>query len=469
VYENFLALQELPVYHLLLEGILICWVIWLLVAAKSKTARIKLSKAEEEQLLAEWTPEPLLPETPDPNHPALRPRTVRGKVGHHVDVGSGPLLNLAGLDFLRLGESKEVEEAALATLDTYGVGSCGPRGFYGTTEEHLKLEEAIARFYGAEAAVLYSYGFSTAASIIPAYSKRGDIVFADERVSFPIQRGLQASRSKVAYFRHNDPAHLEELLEKQAAEDKKNPAAAKASRRFLVAEGLYLNTGLIAPLPQLVELRRRYKLRLFLDESCSYGTLGDTGRGALEHWGVERHEVDITMASLELAAGSTGGFACGTAFVINAQRLGGLGYVFSASLPPLQCAAVRKGMEVLTRDGASLVGALQHNARLMHRRLQAGLGAGFQVKGDEVSCIKHLQLAPAPSRTDEEQLHLLEKMVAEAEARGVCLTVASLNRHKEHLPPPPSIRLCVNSALTEAEVETGAKAVIEAAEAVLGQ
>jgi len=467
VYESFLALQELPVYHLLLEGVLICWVIWLLVAAKSQTARMKLSRAEEEQLLAEWTPEPLLPETPDPAHPALRPRTVRGKVGHHVDVGSGPLLNLAGLDFLRLGESEEVEKAALDTLDKYGVGSCGPRGFYGTTEEHLLLERAIADFYGVEAAVLYSYGFSTAASIIPAYSKRGDVVFADEAVCFAIERGLQASRSKVAYFRHNDTDHLEELLEKQAAEDVKNPAAAKASRRFLVVEGLYFNTGEVAPLPKLVELARKYKLRLFLDESCSYGTLGETGRGVLEHWGVQRHEVDITMASLEMAGGSTGGFACGTKFVINAQRLAGLGYVFSASLPPLQCAAVRQGMSILTRDGAAFASQLHHNCRLMHKLLKEQLPASVMVKGAELSCIKHLQLAPQdPAKSPEEQLQLLERIVKETEGRGVCVTVASIHRPSRR-PPPPSIRLALATALTEEQLATAARALGEACRAVL--
>lgn len=116
----------------------------------------------------------------------------------------------------------------------------------------------------------------------------GHVIFcSDEAVNFAIQKGLDASRSTIVYFKHNDAKDLERLLKEQEKSDLKNPKKAQKTRRFLVAEGIYLNTGELCPLAELVELRKRYKLRLFLDESVSFGTLGKTGRGLTEHLNVD--------------------------------------------------------------------------------------------------------------------------------------------------------------------------------------
>lgn len=106
---------------------------------------------------------------------------------------------------------------------------------------------------------------------------------SDEHVSFPIQKGFDASRSKVFYFKHNDVNDLERLLKQQDALDRKNPKKAAKIRRFIIVEGIYANTGEMCPLREIIELRRRYKLRLILDESISFGSLGKNGRGILEH------------------------------------------------------------------------------------------------------------------------------------------------------------------------------------------
>ena len=132
-------------------------------------------------------------------------------------------------------------------------------------------------------ACLYSHGFSTIATAIPVYAKPGDIVFADEASNFAIQKGLDASRCKVRYFKHNNIAHLIDLLEKQAKEDEENPTKANKLQRFLVVEGIYC-TGEICSLDQMIKLKDEYKLRIFIDESISFGTLGPTGRGITEHF-----------------------------------------------------------------------------------------------------------------------------------------------------------------------------------------
>lgn len=99
--------------------------------------------------------------------------------------------------------------------------------------------------------------------------------------------GLKASRSRIVFFKHNNMAHLEKLLLEQAAEDERNPRKAARTRRFLVAEAIYMNTGNMCPLPKLVQLRNRFKLRMFLDESISFGVLGKTGRGLIEHFDID--------------------------------------------------------------------------------------------------------------------------------------------------------------------------------------
>lgn len=117
---------------------------------------------------------------------------------------------------------------------------------------HLELEDKLAKFFKVEEGIIYSYGFSTIASAIPAYSKRGDVIFVDEAVNFAIQKGLTASRSNIKFFKHNDVDDLERLLKEQEDEDMRNPKKAKATRRFLVVEGLYINTGDLCLLPKMV-------------------------------------------------------------------------------------------------------------------------------------------------------------------------------------------------------------------------
>lgn len=191
-------------------------------------------------------------------------------------------------------------------------------------------------------------------------------ICSDECVSFHIQKGIDASRSKTTYFKHNDVADLERLLQEQDAIDRKNAKRAAKIRRFIIVEGIYANTGEMCPLQEIVELRRRYKLRLILDESISFGSLGKNGRGILEHLNVnvnsthffvvwflpkkknadvnqpwktfdsfQSEDVDLICSTLENSVGSIGGFSVGTTFIVEHQILTGLGYCFSASAPPL--------------------------------------------------------------------------------------------------------------------------------------
>ncbi|PIK33693.1 putative serine palmitoyltransferase 1 [Apostichopus japonicus] len=209
-----------PMYHIVVEIVLIVFIIRLLLTKSYPIESNELTEAEKEELIQDWEPEPLVPYTPE-DHPDLKPRVVTKQSPTSLVVNGKEGINMATLNFLGMIGRKETEEAGLKAAATYGVGSCGPRGFYGTIDVHLFLEEKLAQFFGVEQAILYSYGFSTVASAIPAYAKRGDIIYCDEGVSFPIQMGLLASRSKLKFFKQNDMDDLQRLLEDQESLDKK--------------------------------------------------------------------------------------------------------------------------------------------------------------------------------------------------------------------------------------------------------
>nr|UVW99770.1 serine palmitoyltransferase 1 [Nephotettix cincticeps] len=387
------------VHHLFLEFLLIIWVLWL-ISKKNDKSDLKLTENEKEALIRDFEPEPLVTAV-SPSHYALKPRIVRGKAGKYLNIDGIKCLNFATHNYLGFIGDENIENKAKKTIEKYGVGSCGPRGFYGTSEMHLELEKRLAEFMGAEDAVVYSYAFSTISSAIPAYSKRGDIIFVDEKVNFSIQKGLDASRSVIKFFKHNNMKDLERILEETKLADHKNPKKAQRSRRFLVVEGVYANTGEICPLPDLVELRIKYKLRLFIDESISFGVLGKTGRGVTEHFRIPRSEVDLIMASLENSLGSIGGFCVGSSFIVDHQRLSGLGYCFSASLPPLLVMAAMEALSSVDQH-PEMLDRLNHLCRVMHRSLNGSsvINNHFSVSGDPESPIHLLLFKPVVHSTN---------------------------------------------------------------------
>uniref|UniRef100_A0A8C2B9D2 Serine palmitoyltransferase 1 n=2 Tax=Cyprinus carpio TaxID=7962 RepID=A0A8C2B9D2_CYPCA len=461
--EMVQAFYEAPAYHLILEGILILWIIRLLFSKTYKLQeRSDLTEKEKEELIEEWQPEPLVPLV-SKDYPSLNYDVVTGPPSHKIIVNGKECVNFASFNFLGLLESECVKLKALSSLKKYGVGTCGPRGFYGTFDVHLELEERLAKFMRTEEAIIYSYGFATIASAIPAYSKRGDIIFVDEAACFSIQKGLQASRSFIKYFKHNDMEDLERLLKEQEIEDQKNPRKAEVIRRFIVIEGLYINTADLCPLPELVKLKYKYKVRIFLEESMSFGVLGEHGRGVTEHFGVNIDDIDLISANMENALASIGGFCCGRSFVIDHQRLSGQGYCFSASLPPMLAAAAIEALNIMEED-PGLFRVLRDKCKHVHKALQGT--PGLKVVGEPLAPALHLQLENSSgSRTDD--LKLLRAIVDYSLDRQIALTLARYLDKEERFLPPPSIRVVVTVEQTQEEVERAAQCIREAAVKIL--
>jgi Aminotransferase class I and II len=259
---------------------------------------------------------------------------LKSAAGPTVDVlleGSGQevtgAVNMCSLNFLGLVGDRAVLDKCKETMKKYGCGACGPRGFYGTVDVHLECEAALAKMFGVPDAILYSFGSSAQSSVIPAFCKRGDVVVCDKGISFALQTGINLSRSDVFWFEHNNMADLERVLCEVTALDMKGTSRATRQRRFITVEGVYANYGDIAPLDEIVALKNKYNFRLVLDESASLGTLGDSGRGALEHFGVRRPIWEMRLHLLaEFASASPALFrtsVClvrGTAFQLLSRR-----------------------------------------------------------------------------------------------------------------------------------------------------
>ncbi|KAH8325198.1 hypothetical protein KR074_009555 [Drosophila pseudoananassae] len=454
--------RNTPTFALVLETLLLIAVIWLLLHRRGGGRRRRLTKEEEDSIIASYEPEPLVGDT-DPNHPLLRTRIVQSRVGKRIKVDGHECLNLASHNYLGFLEDQEILDDACKSLRKYGVGSCGPRGFYGTMDVHLDLEDRIAKFMDLEEAIVYSYGFSTVASAIPAYAKRGDIIFVDEAVNFAIQKGLDASRSTIVFFKHNDVEDLERLLVEQEKRNQKNPKKALKTRRFLVAEGIYMNTGEICPLPDLVALRQKYKLRLFIDESISFGTLGKGGRGVTEHFNVDRDEVDLISSGMEGSMGTIGGFCVGSHFIAEHQRLSGLGYIFSASLPPMLTQAAISALNRFEQD-PQIFEQLQTKAKTLHQKFSNF--TKLRLRGDALSPVKHLYLAE-PAENFDVELKLLTELADKSISQGVAIVQAAYLQNRERVPVRPSIRIAVNRLLDDADISTAFEVIEKVSNSLL--
>lgn len=273
---------------------------------------------------------------------------------------------------------------------------------------HMALEADIARFLGTEKAIIYSQGFSTISSVIPAFSKRGDIIVADAGVNFAIQKGIQISRSTTMYYKHNDLDALEATLKSVVQKYKRKRPL---TRRFIITEGVFENDGQITNLKRLVELKRKYKFRLILDEGLSFGTVGRTGRGLTEVFDVPATEVDMIVGSMANTLGAAGGFCAGSNEVVFHQRINGPAFVYSAALPALLAVSASVGINRLQRGGGGgsddVLARLRENVSTLRGTLD-GIESLYIPSAPE-SPLVHLQIR---SRSDRHPNTSLEKFEA---------------------------------------------------------
>lgn len=477
---QFALLQwEQHPYHIVIEIAFVAAFLYFYMIPLHKAKKLKvepLTKKEEEMLLEEFHSEPLRTTQPDSNvivkpHTAIEHLNVAARSGVKLSIvpahGQKPVecLDLATFDYHSLSTHEEVRDVAKRAVAAYGVGSCGPRGFYGTVKPHLDLETNIAKFLGVDSAIIYSFSFATVSTLIPCYSSRGDYIVADEGISLPTQEGCHLSRANVAYYKHNDLFHLEELM---AGVQNKDSKSKKISRRFVVTEGLFRNSGDLCHLPEIVSLCRKYKFRLILEDSYGFGAVGPTGRGTPEHFQIPTSLVDIYVGSMSTSLGTVGGFCAGEAGMIDHQRLAATGYVFSASLPPYMTTAASKSIEIIERQ-PQLVAALQKNAKTMRNEIRLSkLPSVVRMidAADDVSPIIHLRptdefLASSGKPLVEEKF----QRIVESLQHKKIIILRHLYTVEERVANVPSLRISVKSNATTADLVAAARSIVAAVRA----
>lgn len=248
-------------------------------------------------------------------------------------------------NYLGLTTDPRVRQAAAEGLERYGTSVTGSRFLNGTLELHLELDRQLAAFVGKEAALVFSTGYQTNLGTISALVHKGDYVIIDKDAHACIVDGCMLSRGELKRFRHSDIDSLNTTLSRLP----------KDAGKLVVVDGVYSMGGDIAPLPEIVEVARRYGARVMVDDAHGIGVTGG-GRGTAHHFGLT-DEVDLIMGTFSKSFASIGGFIAGDAQVIHYIQHHARSLIFSAALPAPNIMAALTALEIMRTEP-------EHNQRL---------------------------------------------------------------------------------------------------------
>ncbi len=270
-------------------------------------------------------------------------------------------------DYLGLSGHPRVREAAIRAVEDPPFGSGAAPLVSGYSERHGRLEEELATFKGAEKALLFGSGYLANVGVIPALAGEGDVILSDSLNHASIVDGCRLSRAEVRVYGHADTSSLKALLKESAG----------SNRRFIVTEGVFGMDGDIAPLPEITALADEHGATVILDDAHATGTVGATGRGSLEHFGLPVGDI-VVVGTLGKALGSYGAFVAARRdtidWLVNSVR----SFMFSTALPPSVCAAASEALKVLEEEPERLL-RLKENADMLRHSLR---GMGLPVLGE---------------------------------------------------------------------------------------
>ena len=281
------------------------------------------------------------------------------------------VVNLTSNNYLNMTTHPKVKKAAIEAIEKYGIGTAAVRTIIGTMTMHEELEKRLAKFKGAEAAILTQSGFTAnTATCQCLMTSPQDVLISDELNHASIIDGGRLAKAQKKVYRHSDMAHLKEILESEEVK--------RARRKLLVTDGVFSMDGDICNLPDIVELCDKHGVLTMIDDAHASGVLGEHGHGTVEHFHMQG-KVDIQIGTLSKAFAAVGGYVCGPQKLRDYMVSTARPFLFSSSQPPSVIATCLAGLDVIENEPERLK-ALWDNT---HYFKQALKDAGFDTGNSE--------------------------------------------------------------------------------------
>lgn len=288
-------------------------------------------------------------------------RLHQGTAGAETRIGEREYLNFASYNYLGYSGHPQVAEAAKAAIDRYGTSVSASRPVSGDRPLHRELERALADLYEVDDAVVLVSGHATNVTTIGYLFGPRDLVLHDELIHNSVLQGIQLSGARRLSFAHNDWQALDRILGEQRQH---------FERVLVVVEGIYSMDGDYPDLPRFVELKRKHKVFLMVDEAHSLGVMGATGKGIREHFALAGDDVDIWMGTLSKTLASCGGYIAGNTALIEHLKFLAPGFLYSVGMPPAVTASALAALQCMAQDQAR-VQTLQARGELFLRLARA--------------------------------------------------------------------------------------------------
>lgn len=267
-------------------------------------------------------------------------RAIESKQGTEVEMAGHHVIMLGSNAYTSLTGDERIIEAGIKAMRQYGSGCAGSRFLNGTLDIHVQLEKELAAFVGKDDALCISTGFTVNSGVIPALLGPHDYILCDDRDHASIVDGRRLSMAKQLRFKHNDMEDLERKLAK----------CEENCVKLIVVDGVFSMEGDLAPLPQIVELKKRYPgTVIMVDEAHGIGVFGDKGQGICAHFGVTE-DVDLIMGTFSKSLASIGGFIAADYDIIDFLRHNCRTYIFSASMTPASTASALEALHIIQNE-----------------------------------------------------------------------------------------------------------------------
>jgi glycine C-acetyltransferase len=294
-------------------------------------------------------------------------RTLEGPQGAWVRIGGKEYLNLCSNNYLGLANDPRVRQKAKDMIDRYGVGPGAVRTIAGTMDIHLELEKKLAKFKGAEAAIVVQSGFCGNLAVMPALTGEGDLIFSDSLNHASIIDACRLSRAKSVRYEHSDMNDLRAKLEENAS---------CAGRKLIITDGVFSMDGDIARLPEIVALAEEFGAITAVDDAHGEGVLGRGGRGIVDHFRLHGR-VDVEIGTMSKAFGVMGGIVAGSAVLVDYLRQKARPNLFSSALTVPDIAANMAAVEIM-EESEELVKKLWKNGDYLKAEMKR---LGFDIGG----------------------------------------------------------------------------------------